>query len=198
MIIATKVGLERPGPGQWEPNGQPQHIREGCEGSLRRLRLERIDLYQLHRIDDKVPAEDQFGTLVDLQKEGKIRHIGLSEVNVDQIRQAQQFFPVTTVQNRYNLKDRQWEDVLVFCEQEHIGFIPWFPLATGELTREESLTRIAKKHGATPGQIALAWLLQRSPVMLPIPGTSRVVHLEENTAAAGIQLSEEEMRELEG
>ncbi|MGA7613848.1 MAG: aldo/keto reductase [Thermoanaerobaculia bacterium] len=196
LVIATKAGLERPGPGKWEPNGRPEHLRSACEESLKRLRLDRIDLYQLHRIDPKVPAEDQFETLVRLRAEGKIRHIGLSEVGVDEIRQASEYFPVATVQNQYNLGDRRWEEVLEFCEQQNIGFIPWFPLATGKLATDGKLDSIAKKHDAAPSQIALAWLLSRSPVVLPIPGTSKVKHLEENTAAAGIRLDEDDMNAL--
>ena len=197
LVIATKGGLTRPGPGRWETNGRPEHLREACEGSLRRLKVERIDLYQLHRIDPGVPAEEQIGTLADLREEGKIRHVGLSEVDVEELRRAQEIVPISSVQNRYNLTDRGSEDVLDFCERENIGFIPWFPLATGDLARPGGpLDEIADRHDAAPGQIALAWLLMRSPVMLPIPGTSSVEHLEENVAAAEVRLEEEEFEEL--
>jgi aryl-alcohol dehydrogenase-like predicted oxidoreductase len=197
LVIATKAGLQRPGPDVWVPDGRPEHLRAACDGSLRRLRLERIDLYQLHRIDDKVPLDDQIGTLVDLQRQGKIRHIGLSEVDVEQIRAVQRITRVATVQNRYNLADRQSEPVLDFCTGEGIGFIPWFPLATGKLATPGSvLARAAERLGAKPAQLALAWLLRRSPVMLPIPGTSKVRHLEENMAAALLQLDDEVMESL--
>jgi aryl-alcohol dehydrogenase-like predicted oxidoreductase len=192
LVIATKGGLERTGPNQWPVNGRPERLRRGLEGSLRRLRLERIDLWQLHRIDDQVPEADQFGTIQQFLAEGKIRHAGLSEVNVAQIERARTYFSVATVQNRYNLADREWEEVLDYCDRENIGFIPWFPLAVGKLAKERRLETIAKKHRATPAQIALAWLLRRSKVMMPIPGTSKVKHLEENVAAAGIKLTDEE------
>ena len=188
LVIATKGGFDRPGPDRWVENGRPEHLREACEGSLRRLRLERIDLYQLHRIDPKVPAEDQLGTLKELQAQGKILHIGLSEVSVKQIQHAQKIVPVVTVQNRYSLADRGSEDVLDFCERSGIGFIPWFPLAAGKLSGAAgAATKAAKELKITPSQLALAWLLWRSPVMLPIPGTSRVAHLEENVAAASVK-----------
>jgi aryl-alcohol dehydrogenase-like predicted oxidoreductase len=197
LVIATKAGLLRDGPGQWRPDGRPEHLREACEGSLRRLKLDRIDLYQLHRVDPQVPAAESLGTLTELRDEGKIRHVGLSEVGVEEIRQAREIVPIASVQNRYNLTDRGSEDVLDFCEREGIGFIPWFPLAVGDLARPGgSLDEIAARHDATPGQIALAWLLWRSPVMLPIPGTSSVAHLEENTAAASLELDEEELATL--
>ena len=199
LVIATKGGLTRPGPGDWEPDGRPEHLREACEGSLRRLKVERIDLYQLHRIDSKVSPEEQFGILAELREEGKIRHVGLSEVSVEEIEQAREIVPIASVQNRYNLTDRGSEDVLDFCEREGIGFIPWFPLATGDLARSGGpLDEIADRHDATPGQIALAWLLMRSPVMLPIPGTSSVEHLDENVGAAEIRLEAEEFEELAG
>ncbi len=197
LVIATKGGLTRPGPGRWKTDGRPEHLREACEGSLQRLKIERIDLYQLHRIDPGVPAEEQIGTLADLREEGKIRHVGLSEVDVEELRQAQEIVPISSVQNRYNLTDRGSEDVLDFCERENIGFIPWFPLATGDLARPGGpLDEIADRYDAAPGQIALAWLLMRSPVMLPIPGTSSVEHLEENAAAAEVRLEEGEFEEL--
>jgi pyridoxine 4-dehydrogenase len=197
LVIATKGGFERPGPDQWVENGKPAHLRAACEGSLRRLRLDRIDVYQLHRIDPKVPAEDQLGALKDLQAEGKIRHIGLSEVSVRQIRSAQTIVPIVSVQNRYSLADRGSEDVLQYCEREAIGFIPWFPLAAGKLSGAGGLVgNVAARWKATPSQVALAWLLLRSPVILPIPGTSSVAHLEENIAAAGLKIDESTMREL--
>jgi pyridoxine 4-dehydrogenase len=197
LVIATKGGFERPGPNQWVENGKPEHLRSACEGSLRRLRLDRIDLYQLHRIDPKVPAEDQLGALKDLQAQGKIKHIGLSEVSVRQIQHAQKIVPIVSVQNRYSLSDRGSEDVLEYCEREKIAFIPWFPLAAGRLSGADSpVSRAAAQWKATPSQVALAWLLWRSPVMLPIPGTSSVKHLEENVAAAGLTIDDDTMREL--
>jgi pyridoxine 4-dehydrogenase len=199
MVIATKGGFLRPGPGRWETDGRPEHLREACEGSLKRLKVERIDLYQLHRIDPKVPSEEQLGTLAELREEGKVRHVGLSEVGVEEIEHAREIVPIVTVQNRYNLTDRGYEDVLDFCEREGIGFIPWFPLATGNLARPGGrLDEIAARHDATPGQVALAWLLARSSVMMPIPGTSSVEHLEENVAAAGLCLSDKELATLSG
>lgn len=197
LVIATKGGFDRPGPNQWVENGRPEHLRSACEGSLRRLRLERIDLYQLHRIDPKVPAEDQLGTLKDLQAQGKIKHIGLSEVSVGQIQQAQTIVRIVSVQNRYSVSERQSEDVLEYCAQKKIGFIPWFPLAAGQLASANSpMGRVAARLKATPSQVALAWLLARSPVILPIPGTSRVEHLEENVAAAGLRVDQNMMQEL--
>ena len=197
LVIATKGGLLRDGPGQWRRDARPEHLREACEGSLKRLKLDRIDLYQLHRIDPRVPAEEPLGALAELREEGKIRHIGLSEVSVEQIQRAQQIVPIVSVQNRYNLTDWDSEDVLDFCEREGIGFIPWFPLATGDLARPGGpLDEIATRYGASPAQVALAWLLWRSPVMLPIPGTSSVEHLVENVAAASLELDEEEFAEL--
>ncbi len=199
LVIATKGGLTRPGPGRWEPDGRPEHLREACEGSLRRLKADRIDLYQLHRIDPRVPLEESVGTLAELREEGKIRHVGLSEVDVEELEHAQEIVPIASVQNRYSLIDRGYEDVLDFCERESIGFIPWFPLATGDLARPGGpLDEMAARHGAAPGQIALAWLLQRSPVMLPIPGTSSVEHFEENVAAVEVQLGREDFEELAG
>jgi len=197
LIIATKAGLQRPGPNQWEPDGRPEYLRERCEGSLLRLKLDRIELFQLHRIDARVPLEDQIGILLTLQKEGKIRHIGLSEVSVDQILAAQRLTPIATVQNLYNLVERRSEDVLNYCTQEGIGFIPWFPLATGTLaTTGSPLESAARQLGATPGQIALAWLLKKSPVMLPIPGTSSVDHLESNAQSALLHLDDHLMEKL--
>ena len=198
LVIATKAGLRRPGPDQWREDGRPEYLRAQVHSSLRRLRVERIDLLQLHRIDTKVPLGDQIGALVRLQREGKIRHVGLSEVSVEQIRAVRELVEVVTVQNLYNLANRKSEDVLEYCEEEGIGFIPWFPLATGDLASAGGpLARAAGRLGATPSQVALAWLLHRSPVMLPIPGTSRVGHLEENTAAALLELDEETIRELD-
>jgi len=197
LVIATKGGLLRDGPGQWRRDARPEHLREACEGSLKRLKLDCLDLYQLHRIDPRVPAEEPLGALAELREEGKIRHIGLSEVSVEQIQRAQHIVPIVSVQNRYNLTDRDSEDVLGFCEREGIGFIPWFPLATGDLARPGGpLDEIATRYGASAGQVALAWLLWRSPVMLPIPGTSSVEHLVENVAAASLELDEEEFAEL--
>jgi pyridoxine 4-dehydrogenase len=197
LAIATKGGFERPGPDRWVENGNPQHLRSACEGSLRRLRLDRIDLYQLHRIDPKIPMEDQLGALKDLQAEGKIRHIGLSEVSVQQIQHARTIAPIVSIQNRYSLVDRGSEDVLEYCEREKIGLIPWFPLAAGQLSSGDSpIRRMAERLEATPSQVALAWLLSRSPVLLPIPGTSSVAHLEQNVAAARLKIDENEMQEL--
>ena len=197
LVIATKGGFDRTGPNKWVENGRPEHLRSACEGSLRRLRLEQIALYQLHRIDPKVPAEEQLGTLKELQAEGKIKHIGLSEVSVQQIQHAQTIVPIVSVQNRYSLTDRGSEAVLQYCEQQKLGFIPWFPLAAGKLSGGESpIGRVAAKLKVTPSEVALAWLLARSPVMLPIPGTSSVKHLEENVAAAGLKIDKEKMEEL--
>jgi aryl-alcohol dehydrogenase-like predicted oxidoreductase len=189
LVIATKAGFDRTGPDQWVMNGKPKHLRAACDGSLKRLRLDHIDLFQLHRIDPAVPAEDQLGTLKDLQAEGKIKHIGLSEVSVEQIRHARTIVPIVSVQNRYSVVDRAAEDVLQYCEQQNIGFIPWFPLAAGDVSKSgHQIERAAGDLKITPSQLALAWLLWRSPVMLPIPGTSRVEHLEENVAAAALQI----------
>ena len=197
LVIATKAGLTRPGPNRWVPLGRPEYLRQQCEMSLRRLGVERIALFQLHRIDPKIPAEDQFRVLRDLQKEGKIQHVGLSEVNVAEIEAARRIVAVATVQNQYTLAYRDSEDVLNYCTRENIGFIPWFPLATGELAKPHGvLAKIATQLGAQPGQVALAWLLKKSPVMLPIPGTSKVKHLEENTAAALLDLDDSTMEEL--
>ena len=190
LVIATKAGFERPGPDQWKVNGRPERLRAACEGSLRRLKLERLDLYQLHRIDPRVPFEDQLGTLKRLQEEGRIRHIGLSEVSVADIERARKTVPIVSVQNRYSPTDRQHESVLDHCERGRVGFMPWYPLGAGAALRPGSpLDRVAARLHATPAQVAIAWLLRRSPVMLPIPGTSRVQHLEENVAAALLELS---------
>lgn len=197
VIIATKAGLTRTGPNEWPPVGRPEYLRQEAEMSLRRLGLERIDLFQLHRIDPQVPLEDQVGELKKLQDEGKIRHIGLSEVSVDEVKAAQQIATIVTVQNLYNLQKRDAEELLDWSEEQGIGFIPWFPLATGGLTGADSpLSELAERKQASPAQIALAWLLKRSPVMLPIPGTSSVAHLEDNLRGAEIELTDEEFAEL--
>ncbi|HEY5339429.1 MAG TPA: aldo/keto reductase [Candidatus Aquilonibacter sp.] len=198
LVIATKGGLTRPGPGDWEPVGRSGYLRQCVEMSLRRLGVERLDLWQLHRIDPETPRKEQFETIAQMQRDGKIRHVGLSEVGVADIEEAQKYFKVVTVQNQYNLIDRKSESVLDYCEKHGIGFIPWFPLAAGDLAQPGSvLDDIAKRLHATPSQIALAWILRRSPVMLPIPGTSSVAHLEENVAAASLQLSDADFTELD-
>jgi len=198
LVIATKAGLQRPGPDDWESDGRPEHLRGRCESSLTRLKLERIDLFQLHRIDSKVSLEDQIGTLFALQAEGKIRHIGLSEVSVSEIQAARRLATITTVQNLYNLAERRSQAVVDYCTQESIGFIPWFPLATGDLAKPGGrLAQAADSLNATSGQIALAWLLKKSPVILPIPGTSKVDHLEANTRAALLEIDDTLMSELE-
>jgi aryl-alcohol dehydrogenase-like predicted oxidoreductase len=191
LVIATKAGLERPGAGQWVPNGRPEHLRRQCDGSLRRLRVDRIDLFQLHRIDTKVPEEEQFGALADLRREGKIRLVGLSEVDVDAIQRARRTLPIVSVQNKYNVNDRAWEPVVDYCHREGLAFIPWYPLGGGTLAAQQTLDDVARRHRATPLQIALAWLLARTPMMLAIPGTSKVAHLEENVAAAAIKLGDD-------
>jgi pyridoxine 4-dehydrogenase len=199
LVIATKGGFDRPGPGRWDENARPERLREEVEGSLRRLRLERIDLWQLHRIDPAVPAEDQFGAIVAMQREGKIRHVGLSEVSVEQLANARTMLEIVAVQNLFNLTNRRSEAVLEACERDGIGFIPWWPLDVGKLNASGGVVaEIAARRGATPGQVALAWLLHRSPVMLPIPGTSKVAHLEENTAVAELELSEDDLATLDG
>ena len=199
LVIATKGGLTRSGPEQWHPVGRPEYLTQCVEMSLRRLRVERIDLYQLHRIDAKVPLAESLGALKELQRAGKIRHIGLSEVGVADIEQARKIVPIVSVQNLYNLSDRKHDDVVSYCEKHQLGFIPWFPVAAGDLAKPGGpLDAMAKRHGATVAQLALAWLLHRSPVVLPIPGTSSVAHLEENTAAASIQLNAREWQEIEG
>ncbi|MDA4109707.1 aldo/keto reductase [Mycolicibacterium holsaticum] len=197
VVIATKAGLVRTGPDEWPVLGYPPYLRQECEMSLRRLGVDTIDLFQLHRIDDKFPAEDQLGELVALQQEGKIRHIGLSEISVEQLEAAQKVATIVSVQNMYNLTMRAAEPLLAACEAQSVGFIPWFPLAAGPLAAPDGpLQRIAADHHASPSQLALAWLLKRSPVMLPIPGTSKVAHLEENVAAAAIELSDDEFETL--
>jgi pyridoxine 4-dehydrogenase len=198
ITVATKAGLTRHGPNIWEPVGRPEYLRQCCLMSLRRLGVEQIDLFQLHRIDPRVPAEEQFGLLRALQDEGLVRHLGLSEVSVEEIEAASEVITVTTVQNRYNVADRSAEDVLAHCEANSIGFIPWFPLAAGELARPGGpVASVADHHEASPGQVALAWLLRRSEVVLPIPGTGSVGHLEENVAAAQIELTDDEVRRLD-
>jgi pyridoxine 4-dehydrogenase len=197
VVIATKAGLVRTGPGGWHPVGRPEYLRQQAEMSLRRLGVERIDLYQLHRIDPAVPLADQLGVFAELRKEGKIGHIGLSEVTVEEIKQAREYVEIATVQNLYNLSNRQSEAVLDYCAAEGIGFLPWFPIATGELAKPGGpLDALSAQTGATPAQLALAWLLHRSPVMLPIPGTSSVAHLEENVAAGAITLTAEQVASL--
>jgi pyridoxine 4-dehydrogenase len=196
LVIATKGGFDRPGPDRWVENGRPENLREKLEGSLRRLRVERIDLWQLHRIDPKVPAQEQFEAVREFQREGLIRHVGLSEVSVEQIEQARKVVPIVSVQNRYNVTDRKWDKEVEYCEREGLAFIPWFPLSAGTV-EAEALHRVAQRHGATVYQVALAWLLARSPAMLVIPGASSVEHLEENVAAAEIKLSKKDMKELD-
>jgi pyridoxine 4-dehydrogenase len=197
LVIATKAWLVRTGPNLWHAVGRPEYLRQECEMSLRRLGLEQIPLFQLHRVDPQVPLEEQVGELAALQSEGKIRFIGLSNVSVDQIKAARAVVPIATVQNRYNLVDRGSEDVVGLCEREHIGFIPWFPLATGALSRRDGpLTAFSERLGATPSQVAVAWLLHRSEVILPIPGTASVAHLEENVEAALIGLTDDQVAEL--
>ncbi len=197
LVIATKGGLLRGGPGNWYPDGRPSHLREALDGSLKRLKREQIDLYQFHRPDPDVPFEDSVGTLADLQKQGKIRLVGLSNIEPEQLEKAQQIVPIVTVQNRYNLADRASEALVDICEREGIGFIPWFPLATGELAKSGGkLDQIAQQHNATPSQVALAWLLHRSTTILPIPGTSSVAHLEENLLGGAIKLTDAEFETL--
>jgi pyridoxine 4-dehydrogenase len=196
LVIATKGGLERPGPDVWVPNGRPEYLRKQLEGSLRRLKLDRIDLWQLHRIDTAVPEREQFDAIREFQREGLVRHIGLSEVNVGQIERARRVLQIVSVQNRYNLTDREWEAELDYAEREGLAFLPWFPLSAGSLDETGPLARVAKKHGVTPYQIALAWLLARSPAMLVIPGTSSVGHLEENVLAAELTLDAEDVTAL--
>ncbi len=198
MLIATKGGLLRPGPNSWVPDGRPEYLIQEAHKSRTQLGVEQIGLWQLHRIDPKIPRDEQFAAIKSLIAEGVIRHAGLSEVSVADIEAAAKVFPVATVQNRYNLVDRASEDVLVYCERHGIGFIPWYPLAAGDLAKPGSLLdQIARRHKAAPSQIALAWVLKRSPVMLPIPGTSKVAHLEENVAAVDIKLSDEDFAALD-
>ena len=198
LVIATKGGLTRPGPGEWVPNCRPEHLKQAVEGSLKRLRLERIDIYQLHTVDPKVPIEESVGALKQMQDAGKIRHIGLSNVDPEEIARARKIVPIVSVQNRYNIEDRKSENVLVNCEKENLGFLPWFPIGGGGgLKPENPLNTAAKAHGVSVYQVALAWLLQRSPVMLPIPGTSSLAHLEDNVAAANLKLTPEEWKAID-
>jgi pyridoxine 4-dehydrogenase len=199
VTIATKGGLTRTGPGAWVPVGRPAYLKQCVEMSLRRLDVERIDLYQLHRIDREVPLEDQLGALDELRQAGKIRHLGLSEVSIEELEAARAIAPIVSVQNRYNLLDRGSQDVLDHCEAEGLGFLPWFPVATGKLTEPGGpVADLTEETGATPAQLALAWLLRTSPVMLPIPGTSSVAHLEENVGAAEVELTAEQVAQLDG
>src|SRR5438132_4108947 len=198
LVIATKGGLTRPGPSQWVPHGRPEHLKQAVEMSLKRLRLERIDLYQLHTIDPKVPMEASLGALKEMQDAGKIRHVGLSNVSPEEIVRARKVVPIVSVQNQYNIEDRKWEKTLVYCEKEGLGFMPWSPIGGGRgLKPENALEKAAKDRGASVIQVALAWLLERSPVMLPIPGTSSIAHLEENVAAEKLKLTPAEWKAIE-
>jgi pyridoxine 4-dehydrogenase len=196
LVIGTKGGLLRTGPNQWPVDGSRKHLEEALNGSLKRLKLDRIDLYQLHRFDPKVPSEEFLSFLQEAQQQGKIRHIGLSEVGIDQIEEAKKYFEVVSVQNMYNFGEQRWNDVLAYCEQNNIAFIPWFPLNAGNVAAENAIKKVAARHGATDYQIALAWLLAASPVMLPIAGTSSVTHLEENLQAAAIKLTDEDLQDM--
>jgi aryl-alcohol dehydrogenase-like predicted oxidoreductase len=197
LVVATKGGLTRPGADRWVTNCRPEHLRRACADSLRRLRLERIELYQLHAVDHRIPIEDSLGALVDLQRDGKIHHVGVSNVSARELARARAVANIVSVQNCYNLRDTSSDPLIDMCAGAGIAFIPWYPLAAGRLASPSSpLARIAQSHGATPGQIALAWLLQRSPAMLPIPGTSSIAHFEENLASASIRLSADEFRAL--
>jgi pyridoxine 4-dehydrogenase len=197
LVIATKGGQTRPGSNEWRQDGRPEYLKQCVENSLRRLRLERIDVYQLHRVDPKVPMEESLGALKEMQTAGKIRHIGLSEVSPEQVERARKIVPIVTVQNRYNITDRKWDNTLAFCEKERIGFMPWAPVGGTRGMTNVALEKAAKDHGATIYQLGLAWLLHRSPVMLPIPGTSSLAHLDENMAARKIQLSAEEWKTID-
>jgi pyridoxine 4-dehydrogenase len=197
LVIATKGGLERPGPDRWVENGRPEYLRRQLEASLERLKLDRIDLWQLHRIDPKVPADEQFGAMRDFQEEGLVRHLGLSEASVEEMDRARGFVPLVSVQNLYNITNRKWEGEVNYCEREQLAFIPWFPLSAGSLSEGGALHRVAQRHGATVYQVALAWLLAHSPAMLVIPGTSSVAHLEENIAAAELKLSGADLADLD-
>jgi pyridoxine 4-dehydrogenase len=198
LVIATKGGNTRPGPGQWVPDGRPEYLKQCVDKSLKRLRLERIDLYQLHRVDPKVPMEDSLGVLKEMQDAGKIRHVGLSEVSPDEVKRARKILPIVSVQNQYNIGNRKWEDTLTYCEKESLGFMPWSPIGGSRgLKAGDALEAAAKTHGVTVVQLALAWLLHRSPIMLPIPGTSSVAHLEENVAAAKLKLTPEEWKAID-
>src|SRR5213592_2207913 len=198
LVIATKGGLTRPGPGEWVPNGRPEHLKQAVDGSLKRLRLDRIDLYQLHTVDRKVPMEASLGALKEMQDVGKIRHVGLSNVEPEEIERARKVLPIVSVQNQYNIENRKSENVLVYCEKKSLGFMPWFPIGGGRgLKPDNALERAAKARGASVVQVALAWLLERSPAMLPIPGTSSIAHLEQNVAAAGIKLTPAEWKAID-
>ena len=198
LVIATKGGNTRPGPGQWVPDGRPEYLKQCVDKSLKRLRLERIDLYQLHRVDPKVPMEDSLGALKEMQDAGKIRHVGLSEVSPDEVKRARKILPIVSVQNQYNIGNRKWEDTLTYCEKESLGFMPWSPIGGSRgLKAGDALEAAAKTHGVTVVQLALAWLLHRSPIMLPIPGTSSVAHLEENVVAAKLKLTPEEWKAID-
>src|SRR5438105_2247430 len=196
LVIATKGGNTRPGPNQWVPDGRPEYLKGCVDKSLKRLRLERIDLYQLHRIDPKVPMEESLGAIKEMQSAGKIRHFGLSEVSTTEIERGRKVLPIVSVQNRYNVEDRKWDKVIDYCEKENLGFLPWFPVGGGRGVKSAALEAVAKAHNASVYQVALAWLLQRSPVMLPIPGTSNIKHLEENVAATKLKLTPEEWKSL--
>jgi pyridoxine 4-dehydrogenase len=197
LVIATKGGLTRPGPGQWVPNGRPEYLKQCVDGSLKRLRLERLDLWQLHRVDPKVPIEDSLGAIKEMRDAGKIRHVGLSEVGPEEIERARKIVPIATVQNRYNISYRKWDNALKYCEQEGLGFMPWSPVGGGRSLSDNALTAVAKEQNASVYQVAIAWLLHRSPVMLPIPGTSSVAHLEDNVAAGRLRLSEAQSKTLD-
>jgi pyridoxine 4-dehydrogenase len=198
LVIATKAGLVRPGANDWERDARPEHLREACEGSLQRLNVDRIDVYQLHAPDPKVPFEDSVGALADLQAEGKVRFVALSNVSIELIERARAIVPIVSVQNRYHLGDRGHDAVVDHCEAHGIAFLPWYPLGSGDLLDEPTVQRVARRHDATAGQVALAWLLQRSPAVIPIPGTSKVDHLEENVAAASLRLTDADLAELQG
>jgi aryl-alcohol dehydrogenase-like predicted oxidoreductase len=198
LVIATKGGLTRPGPGQWVPDGRPEYLKQCVDKSLKRLKLERIDLYQLHRIDSKVPVEDSLGALKEMRDAGKIRHVGLSEVGPAEIESARKIVPIATIQNRYNVDDRKWDNALKYCEKEGLGFMPWAPIGGGRSKMSSAVETVAKELNASVYQVAIAWLLQKSPVMLPIPGTSSVKHVEENVAAGKLRLTEAQMKALEG
>ncbi len=196
VVIATKGGHTRPGPGQWVPNGRPEYLKQCVDNSLKRLRLERIDLYQLHRVDPKVPMEDSLGAIREMRDAGKIRHVGLSEVGPEEIERARKVLPIVSVQNQYNVGNRKWEKTLTYCEKQGLGFMPWSPVGGGRSLKGGALETVAKNHGVSVYQLAIAWLLARSPVMLPIPGTSSVAHLEENVAAGELKLTPEELKAL--
>src|SRR6266513_2395922 len=197
LVIATKGGLTRPGPGRWVPNGRPEYLKQCVDGSLKRLRLERLDLWQLHRVDPKVPMEASLGAIKEMRDAGKIRHVGLSEVGPEEIERARKIVPIATVQNRYNISDRKWGNALKYCEKEGLGFMPWSPVGGGRSLKDSALETVAKEQNVSVYQVAIAWLLHRSPVMLPIPGTSSVAHLEDNVAAGQLQLTQAELKALD-